>query len=162
MEENKMKSAIYPGTFDPISNGHLDIIKRALKIFDRIIVAVGENKGKNPLFSAAERVAMIREVTKGMDVEVESFDGLLVDYAKKKKCTRIIRSLRAVSDFEYEFQMNVLNRQMNPELETLFLMTDKEYFYLSSSAIKEIAIKGGNISSMVPKAVEKRIREKLK
>jgi pantetheine-phosphate adenylyltransferase len=157
-----MKCAIYPGTFDPITFGHIDIIKRALKIFDKIIVAVGENKNKNPLFTANERVAMIKEITKGMNVAVESFSGLLVDFAKEKKCSMVIRSLRAVSDFEYEFQMNVLNRQMNSDLEMLFFMTDKEYFYLSSSAIKEIAIKGGNISSMVPKAVEKRIWEKVR
>lgn len=157
-----MKFAIYPGTFDPITYGHVDVIKRALKIFDSIIVAVGENKDKNPLFSAKERVEMIREVTKGMNVEVESFGGLLADYAKKKKCNRIIRSLRAVSDFEYEFQMNVLNRQMNPNLETLFLMTDKEYFYLSSSAVKELARKNADVSKLVPVAVEKRLKKKLK
>jgi pantetheine-phosphate adenylyltransferase len=155
-----MKTAIYPGTFDPITNGHLDIIKRALKIFDKVIVAVGENKSKNPLFSAEERVAVIKEVTKGMNVGVESFDGLLVDFANKKRCNRIIRSLRAVSDFEYEFQMNVINRQLNPELETLYLMTDKEYFYLSSSMVKELAKKNADISGLVPKAVKNRLKEK--
>ncbi len=156
-----MKLAIYPGTFDPVTYGHLDIIKRVLKIFDKLIVAVGENKDKNPFFSAEDRVSMIKGVTKGLNVEVESFDGLLVDYAKKKKCNTIIRSLRAVSDFEYEFQMNVLNKKLNPEIETLFFMTDKEYFYLSSSMVKELARKGGDVSRLVPEVVRKRLKGKV-
>ncbi len=155
------KIAIYPGSFDPITYGHIDIIKRALKIFDKLIVAVGTHYKKEPLFSVKERIALIKEVTKNMPVEVDSFDGLLVDYVKKKDCKTIIRSLRAVSDFDYEFQMAVVNRKLCPELETVFLMTDKEYFFLNSTVVKEIAEHKGEISCLVPPPVEKALRRKL-
>ncbi|MFW5891680.1 MAG: pantetheine-phosphate adenylyltransferase [Nanoarchaeota archaeon] len=157
---NRAELAIYPGTFDPITNGHLDIIKRGLKLFKRVIVAVSDNKNKNVLFSVDERVKMIREVCKDMDVEVDSFDGLLVDFLKKKKCNIVIRALRAVSDFEYEFQMAVVNKDLDPELETIFLMTNKEYFYLSSSVVKEISLAKGKVSNLVPGIVEKELMKK--
>jgi pantetheine-phosphate adenylyltransferase len=156
-----MKTAIYPGSFDPITNGHLDIIKRALKLFDRLIVAVGANMEKNPLFSVKEREELISESTKGLNVEIDSFDGLLVDYAKKKKITTIVRSLRALSDFEYEFQMAVVNRKLAPDMESVFLMTDKDYFFLNSSVVKQIAMHHGNVSCFVPKNVEKKLKEKF-
>ncbi len=155
------KVAIYPGSFDPVTNGHLDIIRRALRVFDRLIVAVGDTPSKRALFSAEERVGMIKECTAGMDVEVDSFTGLLVDFARERGCSTIIRSLRAVSDFEHEFQMVVINKDMMPELETVFLMTDRDYFYLSSTAVKELASKGGDVSRLVPKNVAERIREKF-
>lgn len=153
-----MKIAIYPGTFDPVTNGHLDIINRSLKIFDKVIVAVTDNDSKNPYFSVRERIEMLSEVTKGLNVEVEGFDGLLVDYIKRKKSKVIIRALRAVSDFDYEFQMAVINKELSSEIETIFLMTNKEYFYLSSSIVKELAKSKADISKFVPKAVEKRLK----
>jgi len=159
--QGKNKIAIYAGTFDPITLGHVDIIKRALKIFDRLIIAVGENPGKKPLFSVAERMQMIQQVTKGMKITVDSFHGLLVDYAKKKNSSILIRSLRAVSDFDYEFQMSILNRQLDSKIETVFLMTDKEYFFLSSGLAKDVAAKNGKLESMLPSLVAKKLRQKL-
>jgi pantetheine-phosphate adenylyltransferase len=153
--------AVYPGTFDPITNGHIDIIRRALRMFDSIIIAVGDNVSKKPLFSPSERTGMIEKATKGMSVRVETFSGLLVDYVKSRKCSVIIRSLRAVSDFDYEFQMAVMNREQDGDIETVFLMTDKEYFYLSSGLAKQIAQRGGRLSGLVPKNVEQKLREKL-
>jgi len=154
-----MKIAIYPGSFDPVTNGHVDVIDRAAKLFNKVIVAVIRNPEKRAQFSLTERVGMLKEsLAHHKNVMVDSFDGLLVDYARKKKATTIIRGLRAVSDFDYEFQMALTNRKMAPKIETLFFMTDYKYSYLSSSFVKQIAKLGGDISSLVPKAV----REKLK
>jgi len=135
-----VRIALYPGSFDPITNGHLDVIKRSLSLFDKIIIAVNENPLKDFLFTAEERVEMIKKVLNDFpEIEVESFRGLLVHYAKKKGARFIIRGLRAVSDFEYEFQMDLMNRKLNPQIETVYLMTDQRYSYLSSSVVKEIA-----------------------
>jgi len=155
-----MKTAVYPGTFDPITNGHLDVIKRALKIFDKVIIAVLENEKKQPIFSAAERIEMIKEATKDLDVEVESFDGLLVNFLKKKNASIIIRGMRAMSDFDYEFQMAIANKKMG-EAETIFIVTDKEYFYLNSRLVKELARLGGPLGGLVTKNVEEALRKKF-
>jgi pantetheine-phosphate adenylyltransferase len=155
-----MKVAIYPGSFDPITNGHLDILKRAANIVDRLIVAVIRNPEKKAKFSLKDRVKMLRETLKEYNnVGIESFDGLLVDFARQKKATIIIRGLRAVSDFDYEFQMALTNRKMAPEIETLFLMTDYKYSYLSSSFVKQIAHLGGDVSEMAPQPVAKRLKK---
>jgi pantetheine-phosphate adenylyltransferase len=155
-----MKIAIYPGSFDPITNGHLDIIKRAGKLFDKVIVAVIRNPSKKPQFSLTERVEMIQKSLQGVKkVVVDSFDGLLVSYAKKKKANVIVRGLRAVSDFDYEFQMALTNRKMVPEIETLFFMTDYKYSYLSSSFVKEIAKLGGKVSELVPAPVARKLHK---
>jgi pantetheine-phosphate adenylyltransferase len=152
------RTAIYPGSFDPVTNGHLDIIKRAVKLFDKVIVAVINNPDKNLLFSAAERVKMLEECFAGQPkLEIDSFDGLLVDYAEKKKAKAIIRGLRAISDFDYEFQMALTNRKLDPEIETVFLMTDHKYSYLNSSLVRQIAKLGGDIKELVPLAVSKRL-----
>jgi pantetheine-phosphate adenylyltransferase len=152
--------AIYPGTFDPITIGHLDVIKRALKLFGSLVIAVLENSAKNRLFTVDERLEMIGEVTEDLDVEVVAFSGLLVDFAKEKKTNVVVRGLRAISDFESEFQMALYNRDLG-KLESVFLMTEKEYFYLSSSSIKEIAGHGGDVSKYVPPAVAKRLKDKI-
>ncbi|MFH1541833.1 MAG: pantetheine-phosphate adenylyltransferase [bacterium] len=154
-----MKIAIYPGSFDPITNGHLDIIERAAGVIEKVIVAVIRNPDKKSTFSFAERVAFLKNSVPHLaNIEVDSFSGLLVDYAKKKKASIIIRGLRAVSDFDYEFQMALTNRKMAPEIETLFLMTDYKYSYLSSSFVKQIAKLGGDISELVPKAVSEKLK----
>ncbi len=154
---------IYPGTFDPITCGHIDIIERSLRIFDKVIIAVSPNPKKESLFSIKERLEMIREVTKGYKkVEIDSFAGLLVDYVKKKGAIAIIRGLRAVSDFEYEFQMALMNRKLDHQIETVFLMPSEEYSYLTSSVVKEIASLGGRVTELVPQAIEERLREKFK
>ncbi|MDI6839827.1 MAG: pantetheine-phosphate adenylyltransferase [bacterium] len=148
------KRAVYPGTFDPITNGHLDIIKRALNLFKSVIVLVVEHSEKSPMFSVKERVRFVREVTKiYKGVEVDSFDGLLVDYIKNKGAKVIIRGLRAISDFDYEFQLTQLNRKLCPEIETIFIMPGEEHFFLSSSMVKEIASHGGDVTQFVPKIV---------
>jgi len=155
-----MKIAIYPGSFDPITNGHLDIIKRAAKLFDKVIVAVIRNPSKKPQFSLAEREEMIQSsIIEMKNIEVDSFDGLLVSYANQKKANVIVRGLRAVSDFDYEFQMALTNRKMAPEIETLFFMTDYKYSYLSSSFVKEIARLGGKVSELVPAPVAKQLHQ---
>ncbi|MBI2138101.1 pantetheine-phosphate adenylyltransferase [Candidatus Woesearchaeota archaeon] len=156
-----MKLAIYPGSFDPVTMGHIDVLKRGLKIFDKIIVAVGEHYAKNYLFSKDERVAMIGEAVKGMPVEVRHFSGMLIDLASKEKANAILRGLRAVSDFDSEFQMAITNRKFSPEIETVFIMTRGMYSYLSSSVVKEVASLGGKLEGMVPPNVEKLLRKKF-
>ncbi|HHU93056.1 MAG TPA: pantetheine-phosphate adenylyltransferase [Halanaerobiaceae bacterium] len=152
---------VYPGSFDPVTNGHLDIIKRSAQIFDQVIVAVFKNPQKQPLFTMEERVDLLKEVTKELDnVSVDSFSGLTMDYVRSKKAIAIIRGLRAVSDFEGEFQMALLNKELNREVETIFFMTDIKYAYLSSSAVKEVAQFGGNIDGLVPDLVKKALKEK--
>lgn len=154
--------AIYPGTFDPITNGHLDIIKRAARIFDKVIVAVATNTGKAPLFSMDERKKLIQDAVKNIDkVEVDAFSGLIVDYCHQRGATALIRGLRAVSDFEYEFQMALLNRKIGKDVESVFLMPKEKYTYLSSSMIKEIAEFGGDITSFVPDHVRIELKNKF-
>lgn len=157
------KKAVYPGSFDPITNGHIDIIRRGLKIFDRILVAVLENPKKTPLFTTKERIEMIQEeFSEEKNVEVKAFHGLLVEFAKKNNAKIVIRGLRAISDFEYEFQMALMNRKLNPEIETFFMMPNVDYTYLSSKLVKEIYKLGGCLKDLVPSHVEKKIREKFK
>jgi len=156
------KIAIYPGSFDPVTNGHLDILKRGLKLFDKIIVAILHNPGKESLFSMQERVAMLEESLKGFkNTEIDTFDGLLVDYAAKRKAHAILRGMRAVSDFEYEFQLALMNRRLNRDIQTVFLMTGLRWIFTSSSIIKEAAQFGGNIEGMVPATVSKRLKKKF-
>ncbi len=155
------KIAIYPGSFDPVTNGHLDIIERGLKLFDKIIVAILTNPGKEFLFTLKERIQMLEVSLKRFsNVEIGTFDGLTVDYAAQCKAQGILRGLRAMSDFEYEFQMALMNRRLNREIQTVFLMTGMRWIYTSSSIIKEAAQFGGSIKGMVPSVVEKRIKEK--
>ena len=159
-----MKVAIYPGTFDPITKGHIDIIVRSIKFVDKLIIAVSNNNKKNTLFKINERVEMVKEVLqdeKISNVEVDSFDSLLMAYASKKNASIIIRGLRAVSDFEYEFQMTGMNYKLNPTIETIFLMSSDKYQLISSKLIKEINSLNGDISQFVPKAVEKKIIKKI-
>lgn len=152
------KKAIYPGTFDPITYGHLDIIQRSAEMVDELIVGVLTNKGKSPLFTPEERVEMIKDAVKDIpNVKVLAFDGLLIEFAKKQKAMIIIRGLRAVTDFEYELQMSQTNRVLSPEVDTIFLTTSLKWAYLSSSTVKEVAAFGGDISKFVPKKVAKQI-----
>lgn len=158
-----MSVAVYPGSFDPITNGHLDVIRRGARIFDRLIVAVADNPAKQALFTKDERVEMIREVTKGFrNVEVDSFDGLVVDYVRRRKAHVILRGIRTISDFEYEYQMALTNRTFAPDIETTFLLTHEEYSFMSSRLIKEAASLGGDVSAFLPKEVERRLRAKLR
>lgn len=158
-----MKMAVYPGTFDPITNGHIDMIKRSLRIFDKVIIAVAPNPKKIPLFDIKDRIFMIEEATKGMkNIEIEAFEGLLVDYIRQKGAIAIIRGLRAVSDFEYEFQMALMNRKLSDTIETVFLMPSEEYSYLTSSLIKEVASYGGEVKDLVPSIVSRRLRDLFK
>jgi pantetheine-phosphate adenylyltransferase len=158
-----VKLAIYPGTFDPITNGHVDILRRSLAFFDRVVVALAENVRKAPLFTIDERRAMIIEAL-GRDprVEVDAFSGLLVDYCKRRGAGAVIRGLRALADFEYEFQFAHMNRHLAPEVETMFLMTSEESFYVSSSLVKEVALMGGDVSRMVPPAAVAALAAKRK
>jgi pantetheine-phosphate adenylyltransferase len=158
----KEKLVIYPGTFDPITNGHLSIINRALKIFDKMVIAILNNPQKVPLFSLKERTVMIQNILKNQArVEVDSFNGLLVDYVIRKKTNVVIRGLRALSDFEYEFQMALMTRKLNREVQSIFLMTDYKWFYTSSTIIKEAASLGGDVSGLVPPAVCQKLKEKF-
>jgi pantetheine-phosphate adenylyltransferase len=153
--------AIYPGSFDPLTNGHIDIIQRGSKLFDRIIVGVAINFEKSPLFTVLERVSIAREVFRGWDnVDVETFDGLLVDYARSKHARVIVRGLRAVSDFEYELQMALMNRRLSPEVETVFMMPAEPYTYVSSRLVKEVVALGGSVTGLVPAVIEESLREK--
>ena len=142
--------AIYPGSFDPLTNGHLSIIQRGLQMFDGLVVAVAVNPNKTALFSVAERKQLLREAVMDPRVEVDDFEGLLVHYAKKRNMSVILRGLRAVSDFDFEFQMANMNRKLTPEIETVFMMTGEDYFYISSQLVREVARFGGNVQSMVP------------
>jgi pantetheine-phosphate adenylyltransferase len=155
--------AIYPGSFDPITNGHWDIMRRALGLFDHVVVALAVNVHKRPLFPLATRIRMIREVVgKNPRVEVDSFRGLLVDYARSRGARFLIRGLRAVADFEYEFQFAHMNRQLAPDIETIFLPTNEENFYVSSSLVREVGMMGGDVSRLVPRAVLQTLKKKFK
>jgi pantetheine-phosphate adenylyltransferase len=157
----KMKSAVYPGSFDPVTNGHVDIIERGTHLFDKIIVAILVNVEKSPLFTVEERVEIMRDVFKGRpNVEVDTFDGLLVDYIAKRNADVIVRGLRAVSDFESEFQMALMNRRLSPHIETVFMMPAEQYTYISSRLIKEVFSLGGQVHGLVPEIVESRLKEK--
>jgi len=158
----KTSVAIYPGTFDPVTNGHLDLIGRGERMFDRLIVAVLKNVDKEPLFALSERIEMLREVTKQWDsVEVDVFDGLLVEYARKRGAGVILRGIRAVSDYEYELQMALMNRKLEPRLETVFMLPGESYSYLSARLVREIAQLGGPLTGLVPSVVEQRLRSKV-
>ena len=157
------KTAIYPGSFDPATNGHLDVIHRAARIFDKVIVAAADNSGKKAFFTIAERVAMLKEVTADIpNVQVEAFDGLVVDYARRKQVNVLIRGLRMTSDFDYEFQIALTNRRLAQDIETVFLMPSEHVSFLSSSLLKEVATFHGDVSSLVPAAVERKLKERLK
>ena len=157
-----MKIGVYPGTFDPITHGHTDIIARSLRVFDKIIVAVAPNPTKRPLFDLAERVEMVTLVTKGLPhVEVVTFKGLLVEYVQKRKAHAVIRGLRAISDFEYEFQMALVNRKLNKSVETVFLMPSEEYSYLTSTIIKEVARFGGRLTDFLHPQVAQRLMRRM-
>ena len=158
-----MLRAIYPGSFDPVTNGHIDIIRRAAAISDELIVGVLQNKAKSPLFSVEERVIILREVTKNLkNVKIVTFEGLLIDFAAQMDAKVIVRGLRAITDFEYELQMSQTNRKLNADIETLFLTTSLEYSFLSSTTVKEVASFGGDISQFVPEFVAEQITEKIK
>jgi pantetheine-phosphate adenylyltransferase len=153
--------AVYPGSFDPLTNGHIDIIHRGSRLFDRIIVAVLINLEKAPLFTVPERVQIAKEVFRDRpNVEVDTFDGLLVEYARSKRASVIVRGLRAISDFEYEMQMALMNRRLNEEVETVFMMPGEPYTYVSSRLVKEVVALGGSVRGLVPEIVERRLREK--
>ena len=157
------RNAIYPGSFDPVTLGHIDVIKRAVCMFDKVIVAVATNTQKNPLFTKEERVAMLKDATKRIPgIEIELFEGLVIDYAKKKKVNVLIRGLRMISDFEFELQMALTNRRLNETIETLFLMPSEGYSFLSSALLKEAASLGADVSSFVPKPVAAKLMAKFK
>ena len=158
-----MRTVIYPGSFDPLTNGHLDVVERASKLFDQVIVAVAKNDDKRPMFTQAERKRQIEAAVKGSpNVEVAAFKGLLVDFAEKKKAQAIIRGLRAVSDFEFEFQLALMNRKLKEQIETIFMMPRESYTFLSSRLVKEIAGLGGDVGAFVPVNVERALKRKLK
>ncbi|MBN2417573.1 pantetheine-phosphate adenylyltransferase [bacterium] len=159
----KSRTAIYPGTFDPITNGHLDIIKRAARLFDSVIIAVSNNIQKKPLFDIDERTELVRIAVQDIDnVAIDSFDDLLVNYVSAKKADAVIRGLRVISDFEYEFQMALMNRKLLPDIETVYLMPSEEHIYISSSIVKEVGRYGGNISCFLPPEIETALRNKLR
>jgi pantetheine-phosphate adenylyltransferase len=161
MSAPRDRVAVYPGSFDPLTNGHVDIILRGARLFDRIVVAILRNAEKYPLFTPDERVAMAGDVFREYpNVEIESFDGLLVDYAQLKRASVIVRGLRAVSDFEFELQMALMNRRLGPDIETVFMMPAEQYTYVSSRLIKEVFALGGPVAGLVPEVVEERLREK--
>ena len=154
-------TAIYPGSFDPVTNGHLDLVSRGAKLFDRLVVAVLRNSAKNPLFSVAERVAMLREGVAGYgNVEVATFEGLLVDFAREQGAHAVLRGIRAISDYEYELQMAHMNRRLSPEVETIFLMPDAKYSYVSSRLVKEVFRLGGSVEGLVPHTVIERMQQR--
>ena len=158
-----MKTGLYAGTFDPVTNGHLDILTRSLVLFHKVIVAVAESTPKDTLFSVEERVEMVRDATSHLnDIEVTAFSGLLVRFARERGATAVIRGLRVISDFEYEFQMALMNRRLDRELETVFLMPSEEYTYLNSSLVKEIASTGGDVSQFVPRIVAEKLKQRLR
>jgi pantetheine-phosphate adenylyltransferase len=158
-----MRLAVYPGTFDPITNGHLDLIDRAASLFDRVLVAVANNPAKEPLFTVEERLEMIRQAAGNLDtVEVDHFEGLLVDYAASRDACAIVRGLRAVTDFEYEFQMALMNRKLSNRIVTVFLMPGDKYTYLNSSIVKEVARLGGEVDCFVPDFVVEKLKEKFR
>jgi pantetheine-phosphate adenylyltransferase len=153
--------AIYPGSFDPLTNGHLDLIARAAKIFDHLVVAILRNSSKNPLFSVEERVAMLSEGTAEFNnVSVSTFDGLLVDFAREQRAHAVVRGIRAISDYEYEFQMALMNRRLSPDVETIFLMPDAKYSFVSSRLVKEVFRLGGSVDGLVPRFVVERMKDK--
>ena len=156
--------AIYPGSFDPLTFGHLDIVERSARLFDNVIVSILTNAQKAPLFTVEERIEIMREILKPRfpNIEVDVFQGLLVDYAKQKNAQVIVRGIRAVTDYEYEFQMALMNRRLAPEIETVFMMPAENYSYLSSRLVKEIAELGGSVSGLVPEIVEKRLKQRFK
>ena len=159
--DQSVRLAVYPGTFDPLTNGHVDIIRRGARLFDRIVIAVLMNPDKAPLFSVRDRVEITRDVFGAeANIEVDTFDGLLVDYAQQKKATVIVRGLRAISDFEYELQMALMNRKLRDDIETVFMMPAEPYTYVSSKLVKEIFALGGSISGLVPDVVESRLVSK--
>ena len=159
----KMRIAIYPGSFDPLTNGHLDVAQRAAKLFDRVIVAVAENESKHPLFTPAERLALVQQAVAHLpNVQAETFDGLLVEYAAARKAKAIVRGLRAVSDFEFEFQLALMNRKLDENFEAIFMMPKDTYTFLSSRIVKEIARLGGDVSPFVPGHVQTALRRKLR
>jgi pantetheine-phosphate adenylyltransferase len=157
-----MRAAIYPGSFDPLTNGHLSLIQRGLELFDRLIVGILVNPKKTPLFTIEERKQLIKDAVKDPRVEIESFEGLLVEYARKKKVHVLLRGLRAVSDFEYEFQLANMNRKLRPDIETVFMMTGEDYFYISSNLVREVASLGGNVEGLVPPNVHDKLKAKFK
>lgn len=160
--DQNVRLAVYPGTFDPLTNGHVDIIKRGARLFDRIVIAVLMNPDKTALFSVKDRMAIARDVFSAeTNIEIDSFEGLLVDYAQQKKATAIVRGLRAISDFEYELQMALMNRKLKSDIETVFMMPAESYTYVSSRLVKEIFALGGSISGLVPDVVEKRLASVL-
>jgi pantetheine-phosphate adenylyltransferase len=155
--------AIYPGSFDPFTNGHFDLIERCTHLFDKLVIAILRNENKQPLFTVEERVAMLREVLREhSNVEIDSFNGLLVDYAAHRNAAVIVRGIRAISDYEYELQMALMNRRLRPEIETVFLMASEAYSFISSRLVKEVAALGGNVSGLVPPEVEARLITKLR
>ena len=157
-----MRTVIYPGSFDPLTNGHLDVVQRAARLFDRVVVAVAKNEGKHPLFTLKERVALVKKSTAHLpNVEADSFDSLLVEYVVSRKAQAIVRGLRAVSDFEFEFQLALMNRKLNENIETIFMMPKDTYTFLSSRIVKEIARLGGDVSGFVPAHVQAALARKF-